>query len=135
MVTRLQHWIGFVAILTYQMLKKPVIKEKGVEIVESPSVLPYWTAYSPGYDYWPRIYDSYWLNYVPFYGPITGSSWGYGGYGGYPKHHWDGGRPHYGGHTGVAVGGGSMGSGGGGHGGHGGGGSGGHGGGGGHGGH
>lgn len=107
---------GLVGILTYQMLKKPVVQEKKVEIVESP-VLPYWTAYSPGYDYWPRWYDSYWLNYVPFYGPITGG-YGYGGHHYAPKHHWDGGY-HRGGHTGVAVGGGGPSpgpSGGGGHG-------------------
>jgi hypothetical protein len=103
---------AFVGIFLYLTARKsaPVQKEI-VQIVEEPRVLPYWTAYSPGYDYWPRYIDSYWLNYVPFYGPITGGSykpWGPGGHHSYRPHYWDGRST---GHSGVSVGGGGGGKG------------------------
>jgi hypothetical protein len=118
---------AFVGVLVYQRMRPIPVEVQRVEVVEQPTVLPYWTTYDPGYGYWPRGMDSYWLNYVPFYGPIAGGSYtrpsGYGGGGRhhYMPHHWaSGGRPS--GHSGVAVGGGGGGGGGGGHGGGGGGG-------------
>lgn len=105
---------ALVGIFIYQRQRPQ--KAEIVEVVrEEPPVAPYWTMYSPGYEYWPRFMDSYWLNYMPYYGPIAG---GYGGYGGrhnYLPNHW-GGKGY--GHSGVAVGGGGGGGHGGGGGGH-----------------
>jgi hypothetical protein len=85
-----------------------------IEVIREQPVAPYWTMYSPGYEYWPCSLDSYWLNYMPFYGPIAGGSYSQwsGGRNNYLPNHWGGMRI---GHSGVAVGGGG---GGGGHGGH-----------------
>lgn len=105
---------AFVGIFAYQTMRgQPVVKKEIVQVVEEPRVLPYWTAYGPDYGYWPQYLDSYWFNYVPFYGPITGGGsykpWGPGGHRDYKPNHWDGrGR----GHSGVAVGGGGGGHGG-----------------------
>jgi hypothetical protein len=54
-----------------------------VDIIET-NPLPYWTAYSPSYAYWPQWMSPYWYYDVPYYGPITGRSnyikpWGYSG--------------------------------------------------------
>jgi uncharacterized membrane protein YgcG len=113
---------AFVGIYGYQILYPKPVQKEVIEVVREAPVLPYWTSYDPGYGYWPRWMDSYWLNYVPFYGPITGAS-SYGGRQHYLPNHWVGyGRGgHMGGHSGVAVGGGGgggHGGGGGGHGGH-----------------
>ena len=114
---------AFVGIYMYQSMHPRPIQKKVVEVVQEAPVLPYWTSYDPGYGYRPRGLDSYWLNYVPFYGPITGSSsygpW-YSGRQHYLPNHWSGGHRGgpMGGHSGVAVGGGGGGHGGGGHGGH-----------------
>ena len=102
---------ALVGIFVYQ--RQAPQKSKVIEVVREPPVAPYWTMYSPGYEYWPRSLDSYWLNYMPNYGPITGGSYNQwaGGRHNYLPNHWGGMRN---GHSGVAVGGG----GGGGHGGH-----------------
>ena len=107
---------AFVGILVYQISRPKPVKIQRVEVVEQPAVLPYWTSYDPGYGYYPRWLDSYWLNYVPFYGPIAGGSYSQwnGGRRNYMPHHWSG---RGGGHSGVAVGGGGGGGHGGGHGG------------------
>lgn len=103
---------AFVGIYGYQMLRPRPVKREIVEVVQEAPVLPYWTSYDPGYGYRPRWMDSYWLNYVPFYGPITGASsyspW-YHGRPHYLPNHWDSGYKRggpMGGHSGVAVGGG-----------------------------
>jgi hypothetical protein len=107
---------AFVGIFIYQrQVPQRQQTRDVVEVVREQPVAPYWTMYSPGYDYWPRWMDSYWLNYVPFYGPITGGSYSQwsGGRHNYLPNHW-GGMGH--GHSGVAVGGGGgHGGGGGGH--------------------
>lgn len=116
---------AFMGIFFYQNMRPKPVKVQRVEVIEQPPVLPYWTSYDPGYGYWPRWMDSYWLNYVPFYGPIAGGSYNswYGGRHNYMPNHWGGHRGGPGGHSGVAVGGGGGsghggGGGGGGHGGH-----------------
>jgi uncharacterized membrane protein YgcG len=104
---------AFLGITVYQISRPKPVKVERVEVIEQPAVLPYWTSYDPGYGYYPRWMDSYWLNYVPFYGPIAGGSyyspWG-GGRHNYMPHHW---ASRGGGHSGVAVGGGGGGHGGG----------------------
>ncbi len=106
---------ALLGIVVYRYSQPRPIQKEVVEVIQEPSILPYWTSYDPGYGYWPRWMDSYWLNYIPYYGPITGGSY-YSPWGGGGRHHYIP-RHGYGGYSGVAVGGGGGGHSGGGHGG------------------
>jgi hypothetical protein len=100
---------AFAGIVVYKSLYSKSIQKDSVEVIQEVPNLPYWTTYDPGFGYWPRQMGAYWLQHVPFYGPITGSAhyrpW-YSGRPLYLPNHWSD-RHH--GYSGVAVGGGGSG--------------------------